>query len=148
MTDATRKKVMFGVLGLAIIYGAANIKWSSQTASVPYSNDLDTNSGMSIGQPKTPAFVINIDSALATPWAGDPFRLAGRSQPAATVDVEQPKWQLSGIVYIPGKAMAVINSRPVKEGDVINDAAVIKIDRDAVTLELRGNRFTIGVNEG
>jgi len=148
MTDATRKKVVFGILGLAVIYGATSIDWSSSRKPTDYVETPDSNGQIETSRPKRPALVINIDSVLATPWGGDPFRLADRVRSETHQDEEPLGWKLSGIVFIPGKAMAVINSRPVKEGDIINDASVVKIEKDAVTLELRGNRFTIGVNEG
>jgi hypothetical protein len=165
MTESTRKKMVFGLLGAAIIFGATNIEWSTEnpTAPLPQSQttpaaasqddpavitDPGGGSDANPGQTNHAALWINIDSVLQTPWGADPFQFRRQNVPSQKKTSKAVRWKVSGIVYSSSNPMAVVNSRPVAVGDVIDNATVIKIEKNRVTLECRGDRITIGVNEG
>ncbi len=170
MTESTRKKMVFGLLGAAIIYGATAIEWSSPEPTSPSSQtqanptsmgEADRANPDAMGQtdpgivldstptkPNNTALLAAIDSILQTPWGDDPFQFESRYSRTEDRVEEAAGWKLSGIVFTPTNPMAVINSRPVKVGDIINDAAIVKIEQNQVTLECRGDRFVIAVNEG
>ncbi|MCK4574027.1 MAG: general secretion pathway protein GspB [candidate division Zixibacteria bacterium] len=44
--------------------------------------------------------------------------------------------------------MAIINNRPVKTGDTINDARVVQIDKKEVVLEHKGKRIRLTIAKG
>lgn len=52
------------------------------------------------------------------------------------------------IVYSKDKPSAVIGSKIVYVGDVINDATIVKIDRDSIEFEKNGERWEQKVREG
>jgi len=56
---------------------------------------------------------------------------------------EYPKFILNGIMYMESGSHAIINRSVVKEGDVVNGAKVIRIDKNTVTLNLKGNDVTL-----
>jgi hypothetical protein len=52
------------------------------------------------------------------------------------------------IVYSNDKPSAVIGSKIVYVGDVINDVTIVKIDRDSIEFEKNGERWEQKVREG
>jgi len=63
---------------------------------------------------------------------------------------ETPKIEeliVKGILYSKDSPAAFIGTQIVHEGDKISDATVVKIDRDAVFLEMNGKRWTLKVQQ-
>ena len=65
-------------------------------------------------------------------------------------------YRVSSILVRPNTKVAVINSRQVREGEMIGNAEVVRIEKDAVTLQVAGeervlslyNRSIKSINEG
>jgi hypothetical protein len=55
---------------------------------------------------------------------------------------------LTGIVYNDRTPLAIINNRPVKVGDAIDQAKVVDIGTRTVTVEYQGKRVTLTVSKG
>jgi hypothetical protein len=147
MNEKTRKKLIYIALVGAVIYGVVNLDPGSDKAvePSPAQGYLDPSPGNG-EQPGDPELAIDIDSAEALSWGKDPFRI-GKPQ-HAPVATETVNFELSGIVYSPENPMAIINSRPVKEGDVISRARVVGIERTSVTLQYQGKEVQLTVSEG
>lgn len=147
MTEQTRKRIVFGFLGLALVYGAFNIEWSEWSRQGATPARESGSVGMPVQVQQSPV-VLNMDSILSTPWGPDPFRLHSNAAEPASEEMNSGRWRLSGIVYSPEKPMAIINARPVGIGDSIDDASVIEIKHTSVTLQRGDKRFTLSVNGG
>ncbi len=65
------------------------------------------------------------------------FSTAG-SQPQANLFSLVSSYKVTSILLRPNMKVAVINSRQVREGDVIGNAEVVKIDKNTVTLQVAG----------
>jgi hypothetical protein len=61
--------------------------------------------------------------------------------PAAYVDISQ--FKLSGIVCGPDENVAIINDRPVRTGNLVNGARILRIERDRVDLKIAGREFSL-----
>lgn len=65
------------------------------------------------------------------------FSTAG-SQPQANLFSLVSSYKVTSILLRPNMKVAVINSRQVREGDIIGNAQVVKIDKNTVTLQVAG----------
>lgn len=64
----------------------------------------------------------------------------GAAQPASQASLFNllTTYRVNSILIRPNMKVAVINSRQVREGDVIGNAEVVRIDKDTVTLNVAG----------
>jgi type IV secretory pathway VirB10-like protein len=62
---------------------------------------------------------------------------------------EHPEFILKGVLWSdnPDRRVALINDRYLKEGDVINEVLVVKIERKAVTLQSGEKKWTLRVKK-
>lgn len=70
---------------------------------------------------------------------------SGNHQKVLVKETKHPKFILNGILWsdIPGRRVALINNRYLKEGDKIKGASVIQIQEKAVTLQTGEEKWTI-----
>ncbi len=140
MSEATRKKMVFGLLIAAMIWGAYNIDFGKKRPG--------SNVGASAGSAQTltpaprPAPNADIEKDEHRGWGEDPFRvvLPEKQRPQKTVS-----WNLGGIIYNASAPLAIINNRTVGIGDVIGGATVVNIDKTKVTLDHNGSAVTLRV---
>lgn len=151
MSESTRKKVILGVLVVAIIWGYNNLKPESKDS--PRSKRTEVAQAVSpTAQPAkpTPASpkLVNIEKKAQEPWGEDPFRVERGVRRATQHSPQGQKWQLSGILFNSQAPVAIINNQQVKAGDTVDNARVLKIDKKAVMLEHNGTKMTITVTKG
>lgn len=60
------------------------------------------------------------------------------TQPAVNLLSLQSNYRVNSILIRPNMKVAVINSRQVREGDLLGNAEVVRIDKRSVTLRLAG----------
>ena len=147
MSARVRKAIVYLALVAAVIYGWYNLLGPGSRSEVP-------PAAATVQMPVAAATAaesatIRPESLLPEdkvrqPWGRDPFRKPQkqRKQPA------RDTWTLTGIVYSPEFPVAYINRKAAREGDTIDNARIVKIEKAAVTLEYQGNRFTITVPRG
>ncbi len=148
MNENLRKKVVYGTLVLAIIYGAYNF-WPESRADKPTASRLSA-------QPVATAVATAISTPLidtaameSAPWGADPFRVVAPPPSAPkTARSTVPGLRLSGILYNQTYPLAIIDGKSVGVGDQIKGATVISIDRRRVTLDHRGKQYTLTVSKG
>jgi len=97
-----------------------------------------------------PSKIIEIDFSeySSKNWGSDPF-FRGRIRVESNGEVEQPDidWLLGGILYSDNNPAAVINKKVVHQGDMINGAKVVEINREAVILQKDGTNFVLGIKK-
>jgi hypothetical protein len=144
VSGQNRKKIVYFALVAALIWGVYNFPTSrvKKTAIEP----TETIQPLSAAQSVAPANdMINIAEKTQAPWGADPFH----SSKLVKADFShEPRWHLSGIVYNDRTPLAIINSRPVKVGQEIDEAKVVDIGARMVTLEYQGRLFTLSVTKG
>ncbi|MFZ5979768.1 MAG: hypothetical protein ACOYVF_03975 [Candidatus Zixiibacteriota bacterium] len=142
MNEKLRKKIIFACLALAIIWGFNNIDFGRE--KLP--EEPTRTSGPEIqNQPQAESVSRQaFEERELQDWGQDPFRTkitARRAKPSG-------QWVVSGILYNKTSPLAYINAQPVKVGDTVDNARVVTIDKDFVTLEYEGNKQKIYVLEG
>ncbi len=146
MNAATRRRGLYVLLGLAIVWGMYNM--NAPRNSKPKSDAVPAATA-SAPQVKASARQANLADYEAKPWGRDPFRTQshrnGSAQMPSANRPAQAAWRLSGIVYSEGTPLAIVNNRPVRVGDHINGATVMDINRREVTLDAGGSRVTLRV---
>ncbi len=150
MTESTRKKVIIGVLVVAVIWGYSNLKPNSDSKPAA---KRDTKT---VVQPQAPAALqkvavpklVRVEQKAKESWGEDPFRVERKHDRTSRKANKALKWTLSGILYNSHSPIAIINKQQVKNGDTVDDARVVRIDKKAVTLEHNGKQMTITVTKG
>ena len=148
MMPSTRKKLLYVLLGLAVLWGAYNMNVSNRA-------ELDAN------LPPTPAgvtpalvatrFYVDLEAYRQLPWGADPFRVPSsgtvthRTSPGPAARTSAASWRLSGILYSDQQPLAIINNRPVGVGDRVDGATVVEIKKRQVTVESDGRRISLTV---
>ncbi len=111
----------------------------------------------------TPVVVANADSSHEIDWKipepiavtmREPIKLPDESntqnpeQNETTSKVTTETIIVRDIVYSKDKASALIGSKIVYVGDIINGATIVKINRDSIEFEKNGDRWEQNVREG
>lgn len=141
MSEKTRKRIVYLALVAAIVWGAYNFLGRRHTIEIAAPETIQPATAQSspTGSGEHPDILADTDR----PWGSDPFRTrhtaSGHSGPA---------WVLTGIVYNSTSPLAYINRKAVREGESIDNAKVMKIERKSVTLKYQGSEFTIRVSRG
>ncbi len=159
MTEAKRKKMMYGILVVAVIWGAWNLaqpRRASRTVETqPVAQEIAVQEVTVEAQP-----TIDMAAKRSEPWGRDPFtgKLAKSSPPresngspsrTSEVGTKSSKgWSLTGIIDNGTTPFAFINGKMVKVGDLIDQARVVSIEKQKVTLSLNGSQFALKVNKG
>ena len=66
-------------------------------------------------------------------------------EPVAPAPYPPPIFILNGIMYLDAKPQAIINGYILEEGDVINGATVMVIDKDYVLLNLKDDKLKLNL---
>lgn len=147
MNEAGRKKIIYGLLVVAIIYGLANIPRDS--GNLPTENLIDNPAPTADSLPAAPGQPINIEYYNGLAWGSDPFcRTFSEKGKTPPKDQPGPRWTLNGIIINDRTTVAVINKNIVHIGDIIAGARVVDIQKDKVTLEQDGSEFAIHITRG
>ncbi len=82
----------------------------------------------------------------------DPFYLPPRKEipknvPAKKEESPREEFSLSGIIYSNDKAVAIINGRILRKGELINGYTITEIFRDKVVLSGKGEEVVLGVEK-
>lgn len=144
MNEKRRKTMVYLIFVVAVIWGVCSFSTKrGEKADVETPTTIQRRSTTSAAQPA--GKMINIEQKARAAWGVDPFR--ARISVKAAPD-SRPRWRLSGIVYNSQTPLAIINNRPVRAGDVIDNARVVAIDARTVTLEHNGTLFKLTVTKG
>jgi molybdenum cofactor biosynthesis enzyme len=144
MNEKRRKKIVYLILVVAVIWGVNNFPDKrGEKAAVETPVTIQSLSSTSPAQ--SAGKMIDIEQKVRAAWGTDPFRVK-RSVKAAPLSA--PEWHLSGIVYNSQTPLAIINNKPVRAGDVVNNAKVVSIKPKTVTIEHNGTLLTLTVTKG
>lgn len=159
MTEAKRKKMMYGILVVAVIWGAWNLSQPRRTSRPVETPTVAQESAVQEATVETQPG-IDVAAKRSEPWGRDPFtgKLARASSPrqsnnavSRTGEVAtswNKGWSLTGIIDNGTMPFAFINGKMVKVGDLIDQARVVSIEKQKVTLSLNGSQFALKVNKG
>jgi hypothetical protein len=141
MTDTKRKAIVFGVLVIALGWGAWNLipAESSEVQNSPTIAGSDPDpSDLERAAVEFPQFKIEMDTVV---WKADPF---ARKQQKTVNTVNRPRpvdFKLTAISTRGNSAMAVIDGQVMSEGDRVESWQVTEITPSTVTLS-NGSRST------
>lgn len=158
MNESTRKKLMYGTLVAAILFGAYNFMQPRKHAPGQTSDAAVQTADVVAGAGTLQAKTIDVAQKQAEPWGRDPFR-AGSSpsnipsasaapRKAVVPAVPIPIWRLSGIIFNSKQPLALINGKMVGVGDQVDQARVSKIDQTKVTIIYNGTQIDLHVTKG
>lgn len=148
MNENTRKKVLLAVFACVIIWGIYNL--------YPQKTDKETNKtsnnktiAVLTKSPVKNTNLIDIEQKDKESWGRDPFIYPYKKKSISPALPKKNKlWKLTGIIYNNSTPIAVINKKPVKIGDSIDDALVIQINRKDVVIEINGSKIVLNVSKG
>lgn len=146
MNESLRKKIVYGVAAIALVWAVYNFQSDSNKSSK--GNNLVTSERLVAESvvTHTPKKPLDVEHYQSLKWGSDPFRIPTKTQ---EVQVQQNiNWNLSGIVYSSDNPMAIINATTVSVGDTVDNARVVKINRKMVILDYKGSQITLTVTKG
>jgi hypothetical protein len=162
MNEATRQKVMYGILIAAVIFGIWNFTHPSKRKGPGPTPETTTGSALvdSTAVQVAQVSALDLTARQNQAWGRDPF--TANSNITARPAVERPRptakptspaavvpgFRLSGIIYNKKQPMAVINGQMVGVGDEIDQARVKYIDRSKVTIIYNGSAIDLLVSKG
>ena len=143
MNEKRRKIIVFACLPAVVVWAVLNLGSSKDQAPPETPRTIEPLKA----EPLSSAFVAAVDTAriAALDWGRDPFAVATKKRTRTT---PQLTWTVTGIMFNPTNPIAYVNGRPVKVGDQVDQAEVIEIAKESVTLKYQGNRFKITVTKG
>jgi hypothetical protein len=158
VNEQTRKRVMYGILVAAIIFGVWNFTHPTKSR-YSRSNEVVAAVAAPAVADSTTSGAIDVSSRESMPRCRDPFtnsntaasapRPATPRQTQATAPVQVvPGFRLSGIVYNSKQSVAVINGQMVGVGDEVDNARVQHIDQNKVTIIYNGIVIDLHVSKG
>jgi type II secretory pathway component PulC len=146
MSQQTRQKVLLAALLVTIVWGVYHLgPWSAgEPAPAPSRPKPALFQADTIAHAARDTAVMSALQSAA--WGADPFRArkAVERKPVR----RPPIWRVSGIMFNNETPLAIINDRPVRVGETVNNARVVDIQPKAVTLEYQGKQFKLTVNRG
>ena len=150
MNEQLRKKLIFVALGLAIVWAAFNV--GSKKSVAPTNSQATTIlplSPVTAGSASAKvAPTIDTLALIAADWGDDPFHGTMTRSSRNYRSTPVLSWKLTGIMYSHNQPLAYINHKMVKIGDLVDNARVVTIDRDTVTLEHNNRTITLTVSRG
>jgi len=148
MKTATRQRMVYVALVVAIVWGGYNLLWTEPRKPLP-PVEVDVPVQMPTTSTAVQIDKLDIERIAAAEWGHDPFKSSIKPRGHTTDKPRKDlKWILSGIVYNERAPMAVINRKTVRPGDVIDNARVVTINQKTVLMERNGKRFTLRVTKG
>ena len=149
MTEKTRKMLVFATLPIAVVWAVFNFPTKKQ-APVVSQPPVAPAALKAPAVPKAPvnAGLIDVEQMESEPWGSDPFHTnyAGSAVPDRPAAPQE--WTLKGIVYAKDNPLAFINRQSVRVGDIVNDAEVVKINKNSVIIKHNDREITLTVNKG
>lgn len=86
-------------------------------------------------------------SKAASPAKGAEHFKSPLIDPANLIPSRMGQFVLSGIMYVENKPQAIINGYVLEEGDKINGATIIAIEKDCVLLNLNNSDIRLDMSE-
>jgi len=142
MSETVRKRIMYGVLVLAVLWGVYNLDFGADNPDPSPAGASRTAVETKVQQTSPPSQQVDIARHESAPWGADPFRVIKRTRKAPTV---RPEWNLKGIIFNNERPMAIINNRTLMVGQTVEGATITSIDKHRVLLNYSGERITLKV---
>ena len=147
MSENRRKMIVFATLGLAVVWALFNLGGESDNPEE--NHGLATIQSLAPGSPMADSsrtqVAIDTGKLMATAWGIDPLRSA--SSPNRQI-APVLSWKLTGIMFSASEPVAYLNQKVVKVGDWIDNAEVIEIEKQTVTIKFNDKLITLSVSKG
>jgi len=138
MTEKKRKRIVYAIFVLAVIYGLFNLPFGRQKAEYIYQEDdgYDQNEQAASA---TETKIAQVD--IGGEWGNDPFarRAVQSSRPSGV----SHNFRLTAISESNGEYGALINGKILSKGDTIEGWKLTAISRTGVTLSANGQTITL-----
>ena len=142
MSDRTRKIVVFGIAGLALVWAVFNSPFMNDSAKLTDSSIIETiDNQMEMTGTVRPESEIEPSSD----WQGDPFPRRRAVHKAGPVSKPAETLTLTAISKSGSSFMAIINGSVLSEGGTVGSWRVESIDHNSVVLSSGGAKRVLKV---
>ncbi|MFH2035793.1 MAG: hypothetical protein ABIJ45_05265 [Candidatus Zixiibacteriota bacterium] len=142
MTEKTRKLMILSLLPIAIIWAIYNMGGKEKNFVTDQQELAAAKHNVIEHLNKLDSELIDKYSKLS--WGSDPFFRGTHTTAVKSANI-QPGWHLAGIIYNETNPHAVINNKIVQNGDSVDGAEIITIEKDRVVLQKNGSEFTLSI---
>jgi hypothetical protein len=122
--------------------GKASVEASSGRTSEPADIGTDSRPGASTQADRT---VTSAQQSAEPSTDGSVESAIAPQQSAPTMRLEHRDYVLNGIMYLEGAPRAIINNAMVEEGDTVDGAKVVKIEKRTVVLQQNGYDINLNI---
>ena len=136
MSESRRKKVLFAVLVVVVIFGALMKPWERPKRHIP--NAASAAVPVAAARPETAQEFASIAPIkFVSEWPDDPFRINGiqRTSRSSTRKSHSDNMHLQGIMTVDGVTVSVINRQSYRIGASVNGWKIIGINVAGVRLQ-------------
>ena len=142
MDSKKRQKIVYLLFVVAVIWGVYNFMGDKQTSPADSPKPVTR---LEPDQQTVQMAPIDVEKYADLEWGGDPFYRGQYIKPQHPEKPVKPIWLLGGILFDNKRPSAVINKKVVRDGDIIDGARVVRIDKETVTLDKGGLQFTLTI---
>jgi hypothetical protein len=146
MNEKHRKMIVY--IGAVICLSWTAYNYTPDMPEPLQPEQTPTNRPVISIQPVIEKDFVSLEDQHEKEWGRNPFRSWPGSKLKNNENKNNLAWIVGGILYSPATPIAYINGRAVKTGDTIDGATIISINKMTVTLEHKGQTFTLSVNKG
>ncbi len=146
MSESLRKKLVFGLLAVTVIWGIWNNPFQSDVATDPDIQPVDSSSApidTLAGRTEGPTEYVEYSAPES--WAGDPFPRSRAREDVSFADAPEAALNLTAISASGGTYMAIINGSVVSVNSSIEGWNVTSISQKEVVLQKAGRKRTLKV---
>jgi len=150
MNEKTRKRAIYAIFVLAILFGLYMKPWDRTRGmgEIPMAPSEDQGStGSAAASDSTQ---LTVAAAFASEWPADPFAHRGQAAsvaPAAAMpEPAMPEFTLQGMMQLGGQTACVINGVILKAGDQISGWTVESVSATDAVLRLGSERQRLRIN--
>ncbi len=136
MNEAKRKRIIYAVFALAVLWGLYMQPWKRRERRSPVTTSTEQATTVALASMAAQPTTIPTPVSTVADWTVDPFRPIGPVEPN---DTHEPKVianapVLQGTMLVRGAEVCVIDGRIHQEGDRAGAWTILKIDNGEVTL--------------
>ena len=149
MNEKTRTKIIAVFLIASLIWFVSNLDNDQKDTTAIEAPKAITPLSPGLQQAQKNLKQMDIETAKKKSWGRNPFQSSFFTEKAtaAGIPVESLEWILSGIIYN-NDPVAIINKKPIKIGGTIDNARVVQIEKEKVTIEYNKKQITLTVSKG
>ena len=137
MNEAKRKRIVYAVFSIAVLWGLYMQPWTRLQRDTPGPASPESVAAAAVAATSSGPVAELAGGALGSDWATDPFRPSGPREPGEPEERQHGLSKgpvLQGTMTVHGVEICVLDGRVCRTGDQLGSWRIMQIDKGEVTL--------------